>query len=44
MLDKFKIIWLINLFETAKKVSTKILLVFIHGFHQLLTEKLRGIY
>lgn len=44
MLDKFKIIWLINLFETAKKVSTKILLVFIHGFHQQLWEKYAGIY
>lgn len=44
MLDKFKMIWLINLFQTAKKVSTKILLVFIHGFHQQLWEKSVGNY
>ena len=44
MLDKFKIIWLINIFEATKKVSIKILLVFIHGFHQQLTDNLRGIY
>lgn len=44
MLDKFKLILLINLFEAAKKVSTKILLVFIHGFHQDLWEKFIGNY
>ncbi len=39
MLDKLKLLRLINLFEGSKKVSNYFLFPFKHGFHHQLTEK-----